>query len=218
MNPSASRRLVVKLGGSLATSPLLEEWLDVLANSDASVVVTPGGGPFADTVRAVQVLMGYDDRAAHAMALLAMGQYAHAIAGLHGVFEVAGDVDAIENVLGRGKIPVWRPYPLALEDASIPQSWRVTSDSLAAWLAARLDARELILVKSATPEKSSYTAEDLAREGVVDPEFPEFLAKWGAAACWLGPEDFPSFSELLKSGDEVGALVRSEGKGPRPGA
>lgn len=214
MIQASGRRLVVKLGGSLSSSSELGEWLDALADTDSSIVITPGGGPFADTVREAQGVMGFDDEAAHAMALLAMAQYAYALASLHGGFEVAGTLEAIDDALARGKIPVWQPYPMALQDRSIPQTWHVTSDSLAAWLAARIDAWELILVKSVSPQKKSYSAATLAREGVVDPEFPRFLAKWGAAACWLGPEDFPSVRELLNNGAEAGALIWCEGKGP----
>jgi 5-(aminomethyl)-3-furanmethanol phosphate kinase len=209
------RRLVVKLGGSLSSSLQLGDWLDALADTDSPVIVTPGGGPFADAVREAQSVIGFDDQAAHAMALLAMAQYAHALASLHGGFEVACSLKAIDDVLARGKIPVWQPYPMALEDASIPQNWYVTSDSLSAWLAMRTDAWELILVKSVAPEKKTYTAEALAREGVVDPEFPRFLRKWGAAACWLGPQDFSLFTDLLNSGGEAGALIWCEGKEPR---
>jgi aspartokinase-like uncharacterized kinase len=214
MTQSARRRLIVKLGGSFSSSPQLGEWLDALADTDSSIIITPGGGPFADAVREAQGMMGFDDEAAHAMALLAMAQYAHALASLHGGFEVAGSLKAIDSVLARGKIPVWQPYPMALEDRSIPQTWCVTSDSLAAWLASRTDAWELILVKSVAPRKKSYTAEALVREGVVDPEFPRFLARWGAAACWLGPEDFSSLRELLNAGRDAGALILCEDGGP----
>ena len=73
---------VVKLGGSLAFSDALRPWLDALSQCARHVVVVPGGGPFADAVRAAQPRMGFDDRAAHHMALSAMEQYGRALVGL----------------------------------------------------------------------------------------------------------------------------------------
>ena len=63
---------VVKLGGSFAGSVELPAWLDALARCAGRVVVVPGGGPFAEAVRAAQPKMRFDDHAAHRMAVLAM--------------------------------------------------------------------------------------------------------------------------------------------------
>ena len=73
---------VLKLGGSYAFSPHLKDWLDAIAACAGCAVVVPGGGPFADAVRMAQPRMGFDDRAAHEMAVLAMDQYGCALAHL----------------------------------------------------------------------------------------------------------------------------------------
>ena len=70
-----SRLAIVKLGGSHATGPHIKDWLAAIAAEAGSIAIVPGGGPFADAVRAAQASMGYDDRAAHAMALMAMAQF-----------------------------------------------------------------------------------------------------------------------------------------------
>ena len=65
---------VVKVGGAvLAPAPLA-----ALAGipRDGSTLIVPGGGPFADTVRAVDDRLGLGDDAAHWAAVLAMDQYA----------------------------------------------------------------------------------------------------------------------------------------------
>ena len=68
--------LVVKLGGSLLGSPELAQWLNVLAKfSDGKVVIVPGGGLFANSVREAQQISNVSDAVAHQMALLAMDQY-----------------------------------------------------------------------------------------------------------------------------------------------
>jgi len=78
----ASGPTVLKLGGSYAFSPFLKNWIDAVKDCAGCVVLVPGGGPFADAVRAAQPRMGFDDRAAHEMAVLAMDQYGCAIAHL----------------------------------------------------------------------------------------------------------------------------------------
>ncbi|MBV9052148.1 MAG: hypothetical protein JO196_07095, partial [Hyphomicrobiales bacterium] len=81
---------VVKLGGSLAFADLLPTWLSAIEAGAGNTVLVVGGGPFADVVRLAQPRMGFDDRAADAMALLAMEQYAIAVAALSRNFLVAG--------------------------------------------------------------------------------------------------------------------------------
>src|SRR5262249_5412461 len=157
---------VVKLGGSLAGSPLLRPWLEALKECGGHVVLVPGGGPFADVVRDAQQRCGFDDRAAHRLALIAMEQYGLMPCGPEPAPRPAATRAAIARVLGAGGVPVWQPTRMVLGRKEIPESWDVTSDSLAAWLAATLRAEGLLLVKSATiPEGASV--EDLAADGIV---------------------------------------------------
>ena len=86
---------VVKLGGSHAFAPHLRAWLDAIAQCAGRIVVVPGGGPFADAVRDAQPRMGFDDAAAHRMALLAMEQYGCALASLNARFVLAESRTAI---------------------------------------------------------------------------------------------------------------------------
>lgn len=167
---------VVKLGGSLAGGGELAGWLDALAAGAGRVVLVPGGGPFADTVRAMQRSWSFDDATAHHLALLAMEQYGLMLAGMQPALRPAASRAAIRRRLAEGSVPVWLPVRMALRRAEIPQSWDVTSDSLAAWLAAELGADGLILVKSVAVAAGS-TVEDLAKRGVVDPLLSSFLGR-----------------------------------------
>jgi len=131
--------VIVKLGGSLAGSTSLAQWLQIIATQGAGkAVVVPGGGAFADAVRDAQEKTGFDDRTAHRMALLAMEQFGLMLCGLQSGLVPAGSSAGIRSALGRGEVPVWTPSTMVLSDPSIPESWEVTSDSLSAWLAARL--------------------------------------------------------------------------------
>lgn len=132
---------VVKLGGAvLAVGPVM-----ALAGipRDGRTLIVPGGGPFADTVRAVDARFGLGDDAAHWAAILAMDQYAYALAALvHGARIVR---EASE--VGSRDLAVLAPYDwLHLADP-LPHSWDVTSDSIAAWVAGEIGATRLLLVK-----------------------------------------------------------------------
>ena len=132
---------VVKLGGSHAFSEHLAGWVEAIADCAGHVIVVPGGGPFADAVRDAQPKIGFDDAAAHHMALLAMEQYGCALASLNGAFVLANSANAMERALDARQVPVWMPSRMALAAADIPASWEITSDSLAAWLAGHAPPR-----------------------------------------------------------------------------
>src|SRR5580765_1014836 len=114
---------VVKLGGSHAFAPHLADWIAAIATHAGRIVVVPGGGPFADAVRAAQPKMGFDDRAAHRMALLAMEQYGCALASGRKRFALAETRAAIDRTLAMGKVPVWLPTRMVLAAPEIPWSW-----------------------------------------------------------------------------------------------
>src|SRR6266478_10018988 len=114
---------VVKLGGSFAFSPYLRDWIAAIAGCAGRTVVVPGGGPFADVVRAGQARMGFDDLAAHRMGLLAMEQYGCAIKSLHEKLSLAETLDSIRCGLVTGQIPVWLSSRMVLGASDIPQSW-----------------------------------------------------------------------------------------------
>lgn len=180
---------VVKLGGSLLRTPQdLRDWLRLITSAGSGrVVVVPGGGPFADAVRSAQIEIGFDDRAAHRMALLAMEQCGLLLASFEGSLVPADSFVTVREVLHGGQIPVWMPYRCALNAEDIPASWDITSDTLAAWLARELGASALWIVKScAVPLQDT---ERLAAIGVVDAAFPDFCARAPFGVHVLGPGD-----------------------------
>lgn len=188
---------VIKLGGSFAFSPHLPGLLDSIAAADTPIVLVAGGGPFADAVREAQRRAGFGDGAAHRMALMAMAQFAEMLAALAPRLRPASSLAAIGAALHAGHVPAWSPWPLAdgLED--LPQSWRLTSDSLAAWLAERLGAIRLIMLKHGAPPAS--LADAVAR-GLVDPLFSDYAAPRGASGLvWLGPAEFPALAAMLRA-------------------
>jgi 5-(aminomethyl)-3-furanmethanol phosphate kinase len=177
---------VVKLGGSFAFSPELRDWIKAILVHAGRFVIVPGGGPFADTVRMAQGQMRFDDRTAHRMALLAMEQYGHAIASMSKRLQLADSVEAVRQGLSTGKVPVWLPTRMVLADTAISQSWDVTSDSLAAWLAGRIGAERLVLVKHIETMENALLASNLVACNMIDTAFPQFLAASGVPGFILG--------------------------------
>jgi aspartokinase-like uncharacterized kinase len=194
--------LIIKLGGSLASSPELGQWLRLIATQGAGkTVLVPGGGPFADTVRAVQDKSGFGEHTAHRMALLAMEQFGLMLCGLQSGLVPAGSSATIRSTLARAEVPVWMPSTMVLGDPSIPESWEVTSDSLSAWLGKRLDASMLVLVKSVRFSSPQPPVEEWAARGWVDAGFARFVAGTTFRLCLLGPGDEKQLKHILVSGN-----------------
>lgn len=180
--------IVVKLGGSLAEAGTIRSWLAALAGGRiGDCVLVAGGGRFADAVREAQRAHGISDQAAHRMALLAMEQCALMLADIEPALAPCADIGEMERAIGRGGIPVWLPCDMALSTPSIAASWDVTSDSLAAWLARRLGACKLVLVKSLAAPAGPLSPPELARRGLVDAAFPDFVSGADFDIVWLGP-------------------------------
>jgi aspartokinase-like uncharacterized kinase len=198
---------VVKLGGSHAFSMHLRDWIDAIAVCAGRVIVVPGGGPFADAVREAQRKIGLDDRAAHHMALLAMDQYGCALASLGERLAPAASAAAIRRIVLDGGVPVWSATRMVLSARDIPWSWSVTSDSLAAWLAGRIGAKRVLLVKHVEPSADLLRAEDVVARGIVDPAFPRFLGASGAEAFIAGTTEHAAAAVAMRNGGMVGARI-----------
>jgi aspartokinase-like uncharacterized kinase len=155
--------LVIKVGGGLLAHPDdLVDALVAIANAAERlrVVVVPGGGPFADTVRDIDRHLGLTDDEAHWMALLAMDQYAYVLATRLEGSTLVDTREAVLSTLTGARIPVVAPYRWLRDADPLPHSWDITSDSLSAWMAGNLGAEHLLLVKP--PD---------AEEPFVDPYF-----------------------------------------------
>ena len=151
----------------------------------------------------------FDDPTAHHLALLAMEQFGRMLAGLRPGLASADSRAAIRRALRDGRVPVWMPTAMVLGRPEIAESWEVTSDSLALWLAGEIGARRVILVKSAPAPSGPLTALDLARRGLVDPAFPAFLEKSRCEAFYTGPEQGETYAQAVLHSPRIG--------GPRGG-
>jgi aspartokinase-like uncharacterized kinase len=153
--PSVS---VIKIGGGLARVPgALDRVCRTVgvAGCDHRLLVVPGGGIFADTVREFERTAGLSADAAHWMAILAMDQYAHVLAErIPGAALVEEPGALLPALMPRGVV-VLAPSRWMRSADVLPHSWEVTSDSIAAFVAGAVDAGRLILIKPvATPTEA----------------------------------------------------------------
>ena len=129
---------VVKVGGSILRE--VEAFDSVLAALRAGaqsrrLLIVPGGGAFADTVRDVDRRLGLSDSAAHWMAVLAMDQHAHLIAARLAGAVLVAEPREIAAALEARDLPVLAPSRW-LRAADPLRIVGVTSDSIAGGLPA----------------------------------------------------------------------------------
>jgi aspartokinase-like uncharacterized kinase len=194
--------LVVKIGGGLLRDEGLEglrrgcaEATEIARNRP--VLVVPGGGPFADAVRAVDEQVGLDDGTAHALALRAMDQLGLLLRPLLPAAELVADLVAPRALAILQAAPAFTGRPGVLE------SWTVTSDSLAVLAAAAIGADEAVLLKSVDgvlarwpsdePPLTALTVDELhalQEQGggrVVDTYLPQAVRRTGVAVVVRAP-------------------------------
>jgi 5-(aminomethyl)-3-furanmethanol phosphate kinase len=187
---------VVKIGGGL----LRAEGLDGLRRACAEVtelaatqpvLVVPGGGPFADAVRAVDAQVGLGDAMAHELALRAMDQLGALLKPLLTGAELISELVAPRSLGLLEAAPAFAAHP------EIPASWAVTSDSLAVLAAGAIGAEEAVLLKPAAgvvaEANAKMTADELRTlqetgEGrAVDLYLPEAVRRTGVTVVVRGP-------------------------------
>jgi aspartokinase-like uncharacterized kinase len=142
--------IVVKVGGGLLAHPdSVEAVLGVIHNSSLHrrLLIVPGGGPFAATVRRINRSLPVSDDANHWMAVLAMDQHAHLLAARLPRGIIVVDPAEIPTAQRSGRLPVLAPSRWLQAEDPLPHSWDVTSDSIAAWVAGSLAVSRLVLIK-----------------------------------------------------------------------
>ncbi len=109
-------------------------------------MLVPGGGEFADVVRGLDKRFSLSCGASHRMAILGMDQYGLLLSDLTPNSAVANTLETVESALASGKLPIFLPFDFLLKEDPLENSWDVTSDSITAYLAARLGVHKVVLV------------------------------------------------------------------------
>lgn len=213
--------VVIKVGGSLGQWGGVGKLLDSIEQwkGATNVLVIPGGGVFADLVRAEDRRSHLTECAAHRMAILAMDQYGLQLCDLASRAAPASSLNQVMQVIRCGRLPVYLPSRSLARLDPFTASWRVTSDSIAAYIAGLVHARALLLLKSvdgifardpkadpSAPLLPRITRSHLSRYCGVDREFGRWLN--GIHCCWVINGTHPArVKEWLERGTTVGTSV-----------
>lgn len=175
---------VLKVGGSLGGRAVLRDLgraLGALADRHRLLAV-PGGGVFADLVRRQHRSHGLSEPAAHRMALLAMDQFGYLLAEYVPGALVTPDLGLARRAAARGELPILLPASLLMQADPLPNSWQVTSDSLAAWIAGVAGAARLVLLKDVDGLFQGEFSPGARRRGRAEARRAEAA---GAGGAWV---------------------------------
>ena len=180
--------IVIKIGGSLIRNArnLVRVLHEYALNEGERILIVPGGGIFADTVRTASETYYISDEAAHWMAILAMDQYAHYLTDGTPARLIAGIADPSSIRTGASVLLVYdllKIFDSGNENGSgIAHTWNATSDTIAGWIASQLDATfikatDVDGILRDGEQLSEITASELIKMGetCVDPELPGLL-------------------------------------------
>jgi aspartokinase-like uncharacterized kinase len=132
-----------------------------------------GGGGWADLIRQADDRFGLSQQAAHWLCIRAMRITARLLAELLPEATLVVELEQLRSCRPRDGPTIFDPWSFLrsvephLPGPRLPESWDVTSDSIAGRLAMVLAADELVLLKSASPGVE-VNIERMVRAGYVD--------------------------------------------------
>ncbi|ABR54616.1 aspartate/glutamate/uridylate kinase [Methanococcus vannielii SB] len=133
---------VIKIGGSLTFNS--KNLLSKLIELNKKIVLVPGGGNFADSVRELYDRTDLGELGAHKIATICTditGIYFSEISGI----KTANNLFDAKKILENENIVIILPSKIILSTDELPCSWSVTSDSFAAYIAKLLKSKVLII-------------------------------------------------------------------------
>ena len=210
---------VIKIGGSLGRGEKLKNLCCHLAELGRKhrMLIVPGGGAFADTVRHYDSRYRLGKSASHWMAILAMDQFGYLLSELIPGSEHARSLVAACKIADAGRIPVLIPFNLLRHADPLPHSWRVTSDSIAAWVAELARAHMLVLLKDVDGLYTSHPRET-GHVVLLEEIFVEHLAVCeGVDPCLASSLSTNAFEFWIINGEKPERLVELLEKGHTKG-
>jgi Uncharacterized archaeal kinase related to aspartokinases, uridylate kinases len=199
--------IVLKIGGSLFDSA--RDLLKSVAAGRQDILIVPGGGIFAELVRDISYSEDLSANASHWMAMLSMDQYGYYLSDGTGI-------PLTDSIEGRGT-RIALAYEILRKDDTLPHSWDVTSDTVAAWMAAKANAR---LIKATDVDGvfrngylvRSIDAGDLQTMGetCVDKALPGFLSKHGMDAFVVNGRCIPRVLAAIMGEKTTGTIIKGK--------
>ncbi|MCA9102078.1 MAG: hypothetical protein KDA63_13035 [Planctomycetales bacterium] len=201
---------VVKLGGSLLERPAvaadLHCWL--AHQPPLRTLLVCGGGATVDVLRRWATLQEMPNPVSHELAIRLMSVNAAWLVTALPAAVLCTSLESCRQVTHADcpdrTVHVFDPWPALADDTwfgrgdVLPVGWDVTSDSIAARIAERIAADELVLLKSADYGPASEPVawrQRAADEGYVDVYFPTASAKVARVRCVGLPTSEPTDTE-----------------------
>lgn len=181
---------VVKIGGSLFPE-YTKELCEYLTKSEEKLVLVNGGGTLANNIREFNKINSFSEDINHWNAIKCMDIIGNFIADENKDIIPITDLKEIESIHKSNKIPLILTYELMRKEDPLKHSWDVTSDSIACWIANKINAKLLILTNvdgiyrgniSSNNKKliKSINAKNLLffKETCIDKCLPKLLIKY----------------------------------------
>ncbi len=189
--------MILKLGGSLIGKGrgIIRILKDYAKEKALTIVLIPGGGPFVGPIK--KLSESISEETAHWMAVLAMHQY--------GLFLANGEVEiplveSVNEIDWTEPICILLPYKILKADDSLPHTWDVTSDTIAAFVANKMGEKTIIKltdVDGIIDEKGLLIKKIIVKEmlekrerSCIDVELPRFLMQ-NKMSCIIVNGNFP---------------------------
>lgn len=209
------KRWVFKLSGSLDNEKVLSKLIPAIDELSLKlrIAVVPGGGAFADFIRARSARSGISEKTSHAQAVLSVGQFGYELAERFKNGIAARNRAQVESSFKSGATPVFIPYPYAVEEKPIPATWDATSDTISAEVCRYLRIGGLVMFKSVDgivengKLKTQAGKASLKKSGVVDPVFPSRLEP-GWDVFIINGRKPERLKELFETGSTIMTKVR----------
>lgn len=192
---AADDGVVVKIGGSLLDLPDLPARLSAVRQElPCRVAWLAGGGRLADEIRDWQGRFHLSEPTAHCLALQTLTVSAELIGTLRPEVQLCSRASEVVRVWQTGgdavispdawfrHTPGWFRGSPRLPAGLLPESWAVTSDTLAACVAIELEASLMLLKSVELPAGWSWS--EASRQGMVDVAFPQ-VAPLLRAVHWV---------------------------------
>jgi aspartokinase-like uncharacterized kinase len=220
---------VVNVGGGLARPAddrALAAVCRVLGEAAGAqpIVVVPGGGEFTDAVRDAGRRFALRSATAHRMALLAMDQFGCLLGDLIPDAVLCPSVTRARDEAESGRAAILLPAEQLAYDGTLPDSWALSSESIAVWVAGVLGGARALLITAADARLADdwspgaapaarVSASELAAlhaggaGASADADMPRALHAAGVDARVVSGRDPDRLLQLLRAGEMTGTQL-----------
>ena len=149
-------------------------------------LIIVGGGEIVDAVRGIHDVNALPEEFAHWVCIDLMAHTARLAQQILGYVDLCETNDDLQQAFTSAANESATPITAIVQpgicfareysNAGLPETWDVTSDTLAAAFSRLHAAEELVVMKSVDPPGDALQLRELARLGFVDRHFPDFAA------------------------------------------